>query len=173
MLAQPGPAALRAQPLLNRELGWAVCNYKRLSSKDLGTLRRVHNNPQLQISYIVDVLTADNRVVSARLHRIQSLSGLRLNMDAFRNLSGKEERAQLALMLKECVRRNADNLLELHPVKRLNINDEQLKALCRKMDALKAKVQLHKGHHLKGQDVDALVLRYKEKQAWSWRCATR
>ena len=51
----------------------------------------------MEVAYVVTLLTA-------HLHHIQSLSGLRLNMDSFRDLGGKEEQGKLALMLCECVR---------------------------------------------------------------------
>lgn len=70
----------------------------------------------------------------------------------------------MALMLKECVRRNGDNLQELHPIKHLNIKDEQLTVLCAKMDTLSAKIATHIEQHLKGRDVNALCLRFKAKQ---------
>ena len=111
----------------------------------------------------MDVLTADNCVVSAQLHHIQLLSGLRLNMDAFRNLSGKEERGKMALMLKECVRRTGDNLQQLHPVKAPQHQRRTAQDHLRKDGGLSAKITQHV-EHLQGRDADTLCLRYSEKK---------
>eukprot|EP01083_Nonionella_stella_P031225 85480_1 len=98
-----------AQPMLNKVIGWSVCiNYKKMSSKDLELI-----NKKLSIVYIVDVLTQDNRIISVQLHHIQRLSGIRLSMDKFKNLSNQSRKSKLGLVLNECLARLDNKLQEL------------------------------------------------------------
>lgn len=75
------------------------------------------------------------RVISVQLHHIERLSGIRLNMSGFKNLSNETEKKKLAMVLKECLKRNEEqNMQELHPIKHLRINDDSLKAIYAKIE---------------------------------------
>eukprot|EP01083_Nonionella_stella_P311987 1114242_1 len=153
----PGRLLYIAQPMLNKVIGWSVCiNYKKMSSKDLEILQHVHKNKKLSIDYIVDVLTQDNRIISVQLHHIQRLSGIRLSMDKFKNLSNQSRKSKLGLVLNECLARLDNKLQELHPIKHLNICDEELSTIYAKIETLKKKME--------SRDIDdEACVQYKEK----------
>ena len=162
----PGRLLYISQPLINVRIGWTVClNYKKISQKDLEILRRVYKDKNMQIGYIVDVLTPESKVISVQLHHIERLSGIRLNMDKFKNLSNDAESKKLALVLKECLKRNDGKLQELHPLKHLNIKDDTLKEIYSKIEGLKKKMKAMGGDkQWKGQNVKTLQLKYQKKR---------
>jgi len=158
----PGRLLFISQPMINHKIGWSVClNYKKISKKDLEILQNVHKNKKLNIEYIVDVLTNKNEIISVQLHHIQRLSGIRLNMDKFKNLTTTSQKNKLALILNECLKRNEHNLQELHPIKHLNINDKELNNIYKKIEALKEKI---KPFQQSDKNIDDLCLQYKLKK---------
>ena len=163
----PGRLLFISQPMLNQTIGWCVClNYKKISKRDLEILQAVHKNKNLKINYIVDVLTPKNQIISVQLHHIQRLSGIRLNMEKFKNLTIKDSKMKLSLILNECLKRNSENLQELHPIKHLNINDQQLVLIYEKIEVVKEKIKNHiesiDGHE--SMDIDEMCIKYKKKK---------
>jgi len=155
-----------SQPIINNDIGWSVCiNYKKISKKDLEILQNIHKNKNLNIKYIVDVLTNQNKIISVQLHHIQRLSGIRLNMDKFKNLTKNDEKNKLSLILNECLKRNGDNLQELHPIKHLNINDNNLNDIYNKIQTLNDKIKEIKNKNM-DQNIkfDELCIKYKKKK---------
>jgi len=160
----PGRLLFIAQPAINKSIGWCICiNYKKISKKDLKILQTVHKNKNLNIEYIVDVLSSTNQIMSVQLHHIQKFSAIRLNMQKFQNLAHSENKAKLGLVLNECLKRNGDDLKELHPKKHLNINEPKLDEIYQKIDILNEKIKAFVNEHSM-QNVEQLCMQYKSKK---------
>lgn len=163
----PGRLLYISQPLINKRIGWTVClNFKKISAKDLDILRRVYKDKTMQIGHIVDVLTPQNKIISVQLHHIERLSGIRLNMGGFKNLSNEAEKKKLAMVLAECLKRSdaEGNMQELHPIKHLRIKDESLKVLYGKIEGMKATMKREGDRHWKDHDVKELQLKHQRKR---------
>ena len=161
-----------SQPLINKTIGWSIClNFKKINKKDLKILQNVYKNKNLNINYIVDVLTNKNKIISVQLHHIQKLSAIRLNIDNQKDLNQKNNKLdtdKLVLILNECLKRNGDNLKELDPIKHLNINDDELNNIFNKIEILENKINLlikeKKPENMDKNDINELCVKYKEKK---------
>merc|ERR1740123_2538316 len=127
-------------------------------------LQIAQKNKNLKIKYIVDVMTEQNTIISVQLHHIQRLSGIRLQMEEYKNLSDTASKKKLSMVLRECLKRNGDNLQELHPIKHLNISDPALVQIYAKIEDLKGIMDKMKEAQDDDTDLDALCAKYVKKK---------